>query len=462
MSNGITKNKDKDNARGRLFTRGKKERYYVQFYVNGKQIVRRLTDPDGKPITEERKAKKARDRLLAPYLAKDEVQRRRQAYDALKTAEEAVADAEKQAKSKTPIKEMWNRNPWITNTRGSTERQLSENTVKDNRSQWSKFVEWTAGHKVKYAEDVNADQAKEFRDHLVRKGLSGDRTNKVVMCCKVMFELSGIDPGPFEGLRKRHHKAQGRRELTANELSSVCQAATGELRTLLAVGLYTGLRLGDACRLEWSEIAPDLSRIIREPSKSAYKQDSELVIPVHVVLQTILSETPRAKRKGYVMPDMADTYTKSKPVVSKLITKHFADHGIRVHKAGTGVIDKKQKDGTVKRIHSGKRAVVEVGFHSLRHSFVSICARQGVPLHVVQSLCGHSSPQVQRLYLHNSIEDTQKAIDSLPSITGNGKEGEAATDQEREARSNLAEHAATLPIEHVQTLLAQAKELANG
>jgi hypothetical protein len=35
-----------------------------------------------------------------------------------------------------------------------------------------------------------------------------------------------------------------RREPTVDELQNVCQSALGELRTLLALGVYSGLRLG--------------------------------------------------------------------------------------------------------------------------------------------------------------------------------------------------------------------------
>jgi len=48
-----------------------------------------------------------------------------------------------------------------------------------------------------------------------------------------------------------------RRELTIEELRRVCNAATGELRTLLAIGTYTGLRLGDAATLRWGGSGPD-------------------------------------------------------------------------------------------------------------------------------------------------------------------------------------------------------------
>ena len=47
------------------------------------------------------------------------------------------------------------------------------------------------------------------------------------------------------------------------------------------------------------------------------------------------------------------------------------------------------KPGRTKKEYTGKRAVVEVGFHSLRHTFVSLQAESGTPQTVVQAIVGH-------------------------------------------------------------------------
>lgn len=422
--------------RGRLFTRGKGGRYYLEFFLNGQRLQKRLLDPDGQPITSLRKAKEARARVLAPYRAEDARQLRKQAVHALQDAEEACIEAEQAAKPKTRLADMWARKPWNTNRRGTNERPLAPRTIRDNQSQWSKFLRWADGAGLEFAEDVTPEHAVAFRDALLADALSGNRVNKVLLCARVVFALSGIEPGPFNAIRPRTHKPQGRREFTEQELARVCRSADGELRTLLAVGLYTGLRLGDACRLEWTEVAPDLSRIVRAPSKTAYT-GAELVIPVHTVLAAILAETPEDARIGLVLPKLGALYELNDGSrVSKLIQDHLNGCGIQTHKRGTGG-------------ETGKRAVVEVGFHSLRHSFVSLCARQGVPLHVVQSLCGHSSPQVQRLYLHASTGDAERAISSLPSVE--------LERTEADPRRALAELARTLPVECVERLLVHAK-----
>ena len=73
----------------------------------------------------------------------------------------------------------------------------------------------------------------------------------------------------------------------------------------------------------------------------------------------------------------------------------------------------RNKDGT-------PRKAVDVGFHSLRHTYVSLCANAGVPLAVVQSIVGHTSPAMTRHYFHESDEALRGAAAALPDVVGAG------------------------------------------
>lgn len=451
-------------TKGRIYNRPSKKYgkvYWLDFTINGNRQRYKLTHDDGSPITRKNEAQAEADRILRPYRAKSEAERRRLAVNAMKDAQQAAEDAEQTAKPKTAVADMWKRHPYDKNTRGTTERKLSATTIRDNRSQWEKFETWCHGAEIRFVEDVTPEVAETYRQHLIDSELSGNRINKLVMTCRVMFNLAGIDPNPFDGLRKRNSKPQRRRELTEEELQTVYQDATGELRTLLAVGLYTGLRLGDAVTVQWEEFARDLSNLIREPSKTSYKAD-EIVVPTHADLHAVLAETPKADRTGDVMPEFAAIYRDGRSRLAKRIQKHFRNCGIRTHKPGTGYV--RNADGSIKRtggnsnkkVHTGKRAVVEVGFHSLRHSFVSICARQGVPLHVVQALCGHG-PQIQKIYLHASTSDISRAIAALPSIT-KAEDTDTAERRDRERFRALADN---LTTEEIRKTLKRVSTLDN-
>ncbi len=61
--------------------------------------------------------------------------------------------------------------------------------------------------------------------------------------------------------------------------------------------------------------------------------------------------------------------------------------------------------------------VCRVGFHSLRHSFVSLCAANRVPQVAIMELVGHGSPAMTALYSHAGDEQKLKAITALPTVS---------------------------------------------
>jgi integrase len=161
--------------------------------------------------------------------------------------------------------------------------------------------------------------------------------------------------------------------------------------------LYSGLRLGDAATLRWEETDLARRRIVRVPSKTARRNPPPVIIPLHETLAALLSEIPPDMRTGYVLPETATAYIRRRDTVTDTVQKHFIACGIQTARTGTG-------NGT------GKRAVVEAGYHSLRHTFVSLCAAANVPLSVVESLVGHSNPATTKHYIHTGSAAAGAAV----------------------------------------------------
>ena len=70
----------------------------------------------------------------------------------------------------------------------------------------------------------------------------------------ILAAKAGIDEDPWEGVKLCPDDSHSRRELTVDELRRLMDAADREgpeWKTLFTIGVYTGLRLGDCCRLEW-------------------------------------------------------------------------------------------------------------------------------------------------------------------------------------------------------------------
>ena len=65
---------------------------------------------------------------------------------------------------------------------------------------------------------------------------------------------------------------------------------------------------------------------------------------------------------------------------------------------------------------SGKYNRVDVGFHSLRHTFVSISANAGIPLAFVQAIVGHSNPAMTAHYYHKDENALKSATAAIPDV----------------------------------------------
>ncbi len=116
----------------------------------------------------------------------------------------------------------------------------------------------------------------------------------------------------------------------------------------------------------------------------------------------MLSVTPEAGRGGYVFPELAALYLHDDTILVKRIKKVF----------------KECKIETMSKVEGRKKMATEVGFHSLRHSFVSLSANAGANLAAVQAVIGHSSPAMTRHYLHADQNNVKNAVALLPNVTG--------------------------------------------
>ena len=242
---------------------------------------------------------------------------------------------------------------------------------------------------------------------------------------RVLAEPARMKANPFEGISHKKLRPHARRELSLAELKAILESASGELQTLFYLGTFTGLRLGDCCTLKWGEVDLDRGIITRVPNKTRSRGAKPVKIGIPSALFNKLSETPPRKRRGYVLPEHAALYTHAntegrpirRSVITNAIQAHIRKLGINTHDEGTGIQIKPDPNnpGEYIEVPTGKRAVVEVGFHSLRHTFVSIHAERGIARAVVQAVVGHGSPAMTQHYEHIGEEAAKKAALAMPS-----------------------------------------------
>ncbi len=402
----------------------------------GKRIRQALRDSNGNAITDREQAEAERKRILAPYAAGDKLYALRSIRAALADAETEQTAAVEDASPPLKIKNAW------TAYHQSTKRPKSgPRTLADYESHWNRFEQWiNATHpEAVYLRDVSPDMADAYATDLHGAGLSPNRINKHINYLKLLFRIlkkpARITEQPFEEIQRETLFTHSRRELTVAELTLILDRAAGDLGPLLLIGAATGLRLGDCATLQWGEV--DLARrlIIRIPNKTKRKQQT-VKIGIPPRLHETLSVTPERERTGYVLPRIAEAYRRDSSIITKAVRAHFVECGIDVHAPGTGHRIKRQADGTPERDKTGqviteatgKPAIVECGFHSLRHTWVSMHSTAGTPGAVVQATVGHASPAMTAHYAHVDDDTARRVALTLPTFSS----GTAATLPARE------------------------------
>lgn len=330
---------------------------------------------------------------------------------------------------KLPLAEAWHHYEMSPNR-----RDIAKSTLDSKRTVWMAFARWMEkyhveiGHLAEVSEEAVAEYLMQFKcNH------SATTYNNHVCVLREVFrtlaEKAGVVNDPWANVCLRADDSISRRELSLDEVERLYSAASKEgkeWKLLLATGIYTGLRLGDCCRLKWEcvNLERQIIQVIPEKTKR-HAHGKPVTIPIH---PSLMEELVKAKEaafsrrdaeaqrevldrinridardnfpSGFVNPAIADLY---------LNRKWQLDDGLRKIFKAANITMSFKMDGRC-------RKTVIASFHSLRHTFVSLSANAGVPLPVVQSIVGHCSTTMTRHYYHENEDVLRQAVEAIPAI----------------------------------------------
>jgi integrase len=170
---------------------------------------------------------------------------------------------------------------------------------------------------------------------------------------------------PLEGIKKRPTKAR-ERFLGDGEIRIVWQAADklgGSYGALAKLLLLTGARRNEIARLTWDEIKAD--EIVLPPERN--KTAEWLHIPLTPLMRSIIKALPRCG--SYVLGDG------SRPISANMRAKNSLD--VQLNEPWR--------------------------YHDLRRTFITGCARIGVPIQVVEKCVAHKLSGVLGVYQHHDF-----------------------------------------------------------
>jgi integrase len=189
-----------------------------------------------------------------------------------------------------------------------------------------------------------------------------------------------------------------RRYATLTEVAAMEAAAAPHLRPLLIFLVYTGARLTEALEMQWSDI--DLEHrwcVFRETKR----HNETRGVPLHARAVAALESVtlPLKKRKAGAV------YHRKGPVF--LTNK------------GRPYIDKERRSGgqvkTAWATMCRNAGVEGLTPHSMRHTCATWLLAVGIDEHTRDTILGHTSSEMSRVYADISQQALIEAVDKLPS-----------------------------------------------
>lgn len=257
--------------------------------------------------------------------------------------------------------------------------------------------------------DVTKARVYGLLDELVRRGI-GARMRQTVhkalhRALEVAFRRELVARNVVSLVDRPIARSKEKRVVqTTDELRRFYEAArASRYRALYVMLIDTGLRLGEACALQWRDVDLNAGRlhvhatlVTNVDGKLVATQPKTKSSNRTILLPKSTVEILRSHRKGQMKADGS----------SWVFPR--AD-GKPLHRDGFARAE-------LRRV-ARRAGIPGLTFHSLRHSHATLCAALGVPLKVAQERLGHASSRLTAdLYQHGSETIQEGAVSAFDAV----------------------------------------------
>jgi integrase len=184
--------------------------------------------------------------------------------------------------------------------------------------------------------------------------------------------------------------------LNAAQIRDLAALLDEPTRSIMLLLVLTGLRVGELLALRWGNI----------DVKARMLRVCETVYEGHF-------DKPKTKRSVRTIPIGKETAE-----ILERVRPALADPTALVFATREGLpLDRRNLLRKHVKPAAKKLGLIGVTWHLLRHSYATMLDGVGTPVGTMQSLLGHSAPEITReIYLHAIPEEQRRAVESVERL----------------------------------------------
>ncbi len=297
--------------------------------------------------------------------------------------------------------------------------QAAEEWLKEiaEKRKYSTYVKYSTVYKIHLAGIIgsyrlSADAVQELQakisDHLSEELLSESLQKSI--CCITNQILDFANRKYSAGVPPLERPSVKRKKKTARTLSKAEQARLlgciyhkpDKFKTAVLLCLYTGLRLGELCALQWADV--DFEGMTLTVNRTVQR----IAVQDHMT-KTILMETePKSENSKRTIPLTAE--------IMELLVR--LKEGQPYVFGDERPLEPRTMQYRFKKIL--KTAEVDGrNFHILRHTFATNCVENSMDAKTLSEILGHSDVRITlNRYVHPTMDSKRKQIGMLPDFYG--------------------------------------------
>lgn len=261
--------------------------------------------------------------------------------------------------------------------------RIKQSTAANYRMKTEKHIIPEFGGKI--CSEVQLKDIYAFMERKIAEGLSPRYIPDIIVLMKSVFRYAVRTyhiPNVFDGIVMPKRTKADIKILSANEQAKLMKYVKGaqNLTTLgVALSLYTGLRLGELCALQWADI--DLENRILTVRKTIQRiNESNGSAKTRIVITA-----PKSSSSECVIP--------LPEFIADMLKKYMCSPECFVLSGNEDPVEPRKMQYRFARILKNAN-LPSVHFHSLRHAFATNCIEKGFDVKTLSEILGHSSVEI--------------------------------------------------------------------